>query len=379
MANKPLHIAINARFLLRDRLEGIGRFSFEVIRRMVQEEPETKFTLYFDRKHDPVFEFGPNQQSIDVFPPARHPFLYYLWFNVSLPRRFQKDSPDLFFSPDGYLSLNTRIPQVGVIHDLAFEHFPDAISKTEAWYYRTYFPRYARLARRLCTVSEFSKQDIVSRYGVPKERIDVVYNGATSAFHPVSEDTKLGVRKRLTNGRPYFYYVGSIHPRKNVDRLIRAWTEFRSRTGADVCLVLVGRKAWKFEEVMAGYRESPYRNDIIFTGFVDDTMLNQISAASIALCYVSLFEGFGIPILEAMHSETAVISSQTASMPEVTGSAGLYIDPHDTLSVSRALETMYMSPTLRDEYIAEGRRQREIFSWELTYRAVRESIRKALP
>ena len=361
------HIAVNARLLLHNKLEGIGRFSYEVLKRMVQNNPDVKFSFFFDRKYHPEFIFGPNVEPHVLIPQARHPFLYYWFFHLSVTRKLRKLQPDLFFSPDGYLSLRTPVPQVPVFHDLAFEHFPEFISGIEAWYYRKYFPQYARKATQLLTVSEYSKQDIHTHYKVPKEKITVVYNGASDNFYPISDSEKQEVRDRHTDGEPYFHYVGAIHPRKNLVTLIQAYDRFKAATGSKVKLVIVGRRAWDFEKVIHSYRDSPNQADIRFTGFVDGEELNRLYAASLALCYVPWFEGFGIPIIEAMHSETAVICSNVSSLPEVAGAATLMNDPGDAEAIGESMKKIYEDASFRDSLIQKGRTQRQQFSWDGTY------------
>lgn len=365
--SKPQHIAVNARLLLKDRLEGIGRFSYEVLKRMVERNPEVRFSFFFDRPWHEDFIFGPNVEPHVLIPQARHPFLYYWFFHLSVTRKLRKLKPDLFFSPDGYLSLRTPVPQVPVFHDLAFEHYPEFISRIEAWYYRKYFPQYAQKAQQILTVSQYSKQDLHTLYKVPEEKIHVVYNGASEYFFPIDPAEQQQVREQYAEGKQYFHYVGAIHPRKNLDTLIQAFDQFKKQTGSPVKLLIVGRKAWNFEEVIHSYATSDYKEEIHFTGFVSGEELNRIYAASLCLCYVPWFEGFGIPVIEAMQSETAVICSNVSSLPEVAGDATLMVPPGSPESIAEAMAKVYQSPELRDQLIHKGRTQRTLFSWDKTY------------
>ena len=169
----PLHVAVNARLLLAGRLEGIGRFAHEVLQRLPDRLPEARFSFLFDRPHDPQFVYGPAVQAVELFPPARHPFLYLAWFEGSVAHWLGRHRPDVFFSPDGYLSLRASVPQVPVFHDLAFEHFPQDIDWFHRRHYRNFFPRYARKARRIIAVSECTRQDVIRTYGVPPDKITV--------------------------------------------------------------------------------------------------------------------------------------------------------------------------------------------------------------
>ncbi|MDX5320184.1 MAG: glycosyltransferase, partial [Bacteroidota bacterium] len=244
-----MRIAVNARFLLKDRLEGLGRFSDEVIKRLVQMRKEDEFVLFFDRAYDPQFVYGDNVIPVSVPPQARHPYLYPIWFNYSLPWQFKKFQPGLFFSPDGFLSLRTEIPQLPVIHDLAFEHYPEYVSKTGARYYKKNFPLFAHKAARIATVSEFSKEDIHTCYGINPDQIDVVYNGASSLFSRLDEESLANFKQEKMQGRPWFVYVGALHPRKNIGRLLEAFDAFKHNDNQGYRLVIIGRKAWQTEEL----------------------------------------------------------------------------------------------------------------------------------
>ena len=171
-----MEIVINTRFLVKDKLEGIGRFTFETIKRICQNHPEHTFYLCFDRLYDKEFIFSDNVKPLIIPFQARHPLLWRYWFHTQIPRVLNKLQPDVFVSTDGFTPLETNTPIVNVIHDLNFEHNPHHLPKGVRNYYLKYFPKYARISTRIATVSEFSKQDIAKTYGISNDKIDVVYN-----------------------------------------------------------------------------------------------------------------------------------------------------------------------------------------------------------
>lgn len=371
-------VAVNTRFLLPGQLEGLGRFTDEVLKALVRQHPQTTFHFFFDRSYHPRFLYADNVVPHVLQPPARHPLLYLLFFELAVARKLNKLQPAVFFSPDGYLSLrHKRTPQVGVFHDLAFEHFPRDIDRFHRWHYRRYFPRFARHAARLCTVSEYSKQDIVQRYGISPAKISVVYNGSSGSFRPHSPEECRAVRQHYTGGAPYFIYVGAIQPRKNLDNLLQAFDRFKTATGHPAQLLLTGRKAWNFAEVIRTYNTMTHQQAVHFTGYVSDTELARLYSGALALTYVSRFEGFGLPILEAMHAETPVMAGNTSSMPEVAGPAGLLVDPDAVPEIAQGLTRLATDPRLRQELVARGRLQRERFSWQRTAQAVWQSLQQA--
>ena len=358
------HIAVNTRLLLPGGVEGIGRFSIEILKRMVKNHPETQFSFFFDRPFDEKYIFGPNVTPYKLFPPSRHPILFIWYFEWSVARKLRQLKPDVFFSPDGYLSLRSPVPQVPVFHDLAFERFPEDVKKSEAWHYQRFYPRYAKAAARIIAVSEYTKQDIVERYPVNEDKIEVVYNACADHFYRLPESSHAGVREQYSFGKPFFHCVSAIQPRKNLDNLIKAFNAFKDRTGSEQQLLIVGRKAWNFEKVIHSYRESNYREEIHFTGFVSDEDLNRIYNASSGLVYVPYFEGFGLPIVEAMQTGIPVITSQVSSMPEVAGDAALLVDPHDVKGISEAMERLFKEPDLVRELVHKGEQRKGVFSWD---------------
>jgi glycosyltransferase involved in cell wall biosynthesis len=373
-----LKIAVNTRLLLKNRLEGIGWFSYETLKRICQSHPEHEFYFLFDRKYDEAFLFSDNITPICVSPQARHPFLYYIWFEHSIPGLLKKLRPDVFFSPDGYLSLRTNVKSVNVFHDLNFEHYPQDIPLAGRMYYRHYFPKFAHKATRIATVSEYSKQDIVNTYKVSRDKIDVVYNGANTSYQPVSDVVKQETIQKYSDGKPYFIFVGALHPRKNLVNLFSAYDAFRKQHPEPVNLLIVGAKMWWTKSIENAYRKMVFQKDVIFTGRLETIELNKVLGSALALTYVSYFEGFGIPIVEAFYCDTPVITSNVTSMPEVAGNAGLLINPFSAGSIAEAMLEIARDVNLRNDLIRKGQQQRKKFSWDQTAARVWNTIEKSV-
>jgi glycosyltransferase involved in cell wall biosynthesis len=373
-----LKIAVNTRLLIPGRLDGIGRFADETLRIITTKHPEHEFVFYFDRKPDEQFIYNQNIKPVVLQPPARHPFLFLAWFEASLPLHFMRSKPDVFLSPDGFLSLTTNIKSVGVIHDLNFEHFPEDIPFLVRKYYSNLFPRFARKASRIATVSEYSKSDIANTYHINPKKIDVVYNGAGSIFKPLQLTEKEVTKQKFSQGNEYFFFIGTLHPRKNLVNLFKAFDLFKRNTSGSTKLLLAGARMWWTDEIRLAYEGMEYRDDVIFTGRVTDIELALLMASALALTYVSYFEGFGIPILEAFHCDTPVITSNVTSMPEVAGNAAVLIDPFSITSIADAMQKVASDEGFREKLIVEGRKQREQFSWERTAEKLWECVEKTL-
>lgn len=373
-----MRIAVNTRLLLKDKLEGIGWFTYESLKRIVENHPEHEFIFIFDRKPDPSFSFGKNVKAVLAHPQARHPLLWYLFFEFGVTRALKKYRADIFLSPDGWLSLRTKVPSVTVIHDLNFEAHPAFLPRYIAKYYHRFFPRFARKAKRIATVSEYTKQDIHQRYGIEKDKIDVVYNGANERFHPFGKSEIETVRNQYTKGKPYFLWVGLIHPRKNLENQLRAFEKFKKENPSDIKFLVVGaRYSWSeaLEELTT---KSTYADDIIFLGRQSMDVLISLYGAAHALMYVSYFEGFGIPILEAFYAEIPVVTSTRSSMPEICGSGGITVAPDDVEAIANAMTKAAFDEEARSEMIAEGVKQRQKFSWDKTADALWECLEKVM-
>ncbi len=379
-----MRIAVNTRLLLANRLEGIGWFTHEILRRWVCAHPEHTFYFLFDREPDQAFLFAGNVVPVVLFPPARHPLLWYWFFEYSVTRFLKRRDIDLFVSTDGCMPLHARrrdgrpMPCVDVIHDLGFEHIAGGMRWSHRRYYRYFMPRFACRADLLCTVSDFSRADLAACYGVAADKITVVYNAALASYHPLTEAEKAVVRENVSGGRPYFIYVGSIHRRKNVWRMLQAFDRFKAATGAPHRFVMVGTPMWRDRRMEKAYATLAHKQDILWLGRVEPEALNGLVAASEALVYVSIFEGFGIPVVEAFAAETAVITSNVTSLPEVGGEAACYVDPYDVEAISAGMARVAGDAAYRAELIARGRRQREKFSWDESARRFDEAVARLM-
>lgn len=359
-------IAVNTRLLLQGKLEGIGWFTHETLSRITREHPEHKFIFIFDRPYAEEFIFSENITPIVVSPPTRHPILWYIWFELQIPRILKKYKADLFFSPDGYLSLSTKVRQLAAIHDINFAHRPKDLPWLKAKYYNHFFPKFARKAKRIVTVSYFSKEDINRTYRIDEDKVDVVYNGVNTAYTPTSEEQNMLTKATYSAGKDYFLFIGSLHPRKNICGLLRAFDGFRTSVDSDMKLLIVGESMFKTSDIEMIYEGMRYKGDVVFTGRLGNDELHRVLGASLALTFVPYFEGFGIPVIEAMNAGVPVICSNTTSLPEVGGNAVLYVDPFSLSQIKDAMIKIYQEKEFRDSLIEKGFSQREKFSWDKT-------------
>lgn len=371
-------IAVNTRFLLAEYLEGYGNFVYETFKRITEWHPEHAFVFIFDRPVDKKFVFGPNVTSVTTGPPARHPLLWKFWYDVRVPAVLRKYKADVFVSCDGFCSLTTKVPQCLVVHDLAFLHYPSFIKKSHLFFYKKYTPGFLEKARSVATVSDFSRQDILTQYSNKAREIDVVYSGIKEIFQPISNEVKVATKNKYTDGKEYFVYTGAIHPRKNLINLLKAFSVFKKRQQTNMKLVLTGRLAWKYDTFKVGLKSYKYRNDVILTGYLEENELAKITGSAYGLVYPSLFEGFGVPVLEAMRCDVPVITAAHSAMQEIAGEAAMYADVTSHTDLADKMMLLYKNENLRNELIHKGREVAAQYSWDKTADLLWQSIVKAV-
>jgi glycosyltransferase involved in cell wall biosynthesis len=365
-------IALNARLLIPGKLEGTGRFTHQCYKRIIESRPNDQFLLIFDRQPSDDFSYGNNSSSVQLFPPARRPWLFDLWFDYAITWKLKQWGADAFISTDGYISRRSSIPQLNVIHDINFEHHPEWLPPRFARHFRSRFPEYARKSSKLCTVSEYSRSDISRTYDIDERLISVIPNAPDAAFKPFDSKQRESSRIKFASGNNYHVFVGSIHPRKNIHGIIQAHKAYRNMGGKSD-LVIVGAAMWKEEEFIS--------DNVHWVGRLNDDELVSAIAGADALLYLPFFEGFGVPIIEAMACGVPVIASNTTSIPEVCGGAeAALVNPTDAKGAGEALLRLDEDEIWFKKKSEQGKERAAEFSWdrsaELLSAALDDMLRK---
>jgi glycosyltransferase involved in cell wall biosynthesis len=326
-----MKLAVNARFRGR-AITGVERYALEITQRLAQ--------------------------SIDYLSPTRplHGLRGHWWEQAVLPWQFRGD---LLWSPCNTGPLAVK-RQAVTLHDCAFLDHPECFTRLFAAWYQWLLPRLVRRVACVLTVSEFSKQRIVERLKVPDDRVRVIPNGVNSAFQPAAPEQIEATRQRLQLPARYVLSVGSREPRKNLGRLLQAW-EALAPQQPEVSLVIVGAKNTNT------FREAGVPNDlprVIQTGYLDHADLPLVYAGAELFVYPSLYEGFGLPVLEAMASGTAVVCSNTTALPEVAGNAASLVDPYDVNGLAQAMHDLLQNAAARTQLAAAGVARAKLFSWD---------------
>jgi len=356
---------------LSNKLEGFGWYTYEVVSRIIKNNPDCEFILFFDRAVDPKFIFEGNVKNVVLSPPARHPILFFIWFEWSVRRALKKYKVDVFLSPDGYLSLFSKTPQIHVIHDIGFEHYPKDIPWLASKYLRFFFPRFAKKSRKILTVSNATKNDIVSKYDIAPEKIKVAWNGVSSIYSPFTDKQKESFCLEHTNDKSYFLFVGSIHPRKNVQRLIEAYSLFINETKSNLRLVIIGSNMWQGTSLSIPQN---VKSSVDFTGHLSSEMLSKYMASAFALVYVPYFEGFGLPLVEAMACGIPIISGDKTSLPEIAGNAAVYCNPFDVNEIKTQMINLFSDKKLQQKLSVNALERKNLFCWDNTAKLVWDEV-----
>ena len=365
-------IAINARLLIPGKLEGIGGYTHEICARWIAAHPDDEFLLLFDRKPHADFDYGPNATCRRLLPPARRPMLVDAWFDIAVPRALKRWGAEVFVSMEGYLSRTTCVPQVTVIHDLNFEHHPEWVPARWARHYKTRFPVFARLAARVVTVSEYSQADLCQTYQLPPEKVSVIGNAAGPNFQPVSASDQADWRAKNTAGERYWLFVGSLHPRKNIPGLLAAHRLYRE-AGGQAKLAIAGAHLFAPGQVDA---DQP---DVLWLGRVSRSDLARWTAAAEGLLYLPFFEGFGVPIVEAMAAGTPVVASDVTSIPEVCGdAAAALVAPEDAAAAAEAMHRIETDQAFRTAVVGRGLTRAASFSWDVQAGRMSELVKSVI-
>ncbi|MEK7570706.1 MAG: glycosyltransferase family 1 protein [Patescibacteria group bacterium] len=343
---------------------GISEYAYQLLLQFYRLQP-AGITFHIYLKELPREELPTERKGwkYRVLTPKK------LWTQWRLPLDLYTHfpRPDVFFSMTHYAPRLSPVPTVVAIMDVAYHHFPEAFAKKDLYQLQNWTKYSVEKARRVFAISQSTKNDIIKTYAIPEEKVIVTHLGIkrTVSLTPhVYGMNELKAKYGISDN--FVLFVGTLQPRKNIARLIEAFAKVPKKD--DLQLVIVGKKGWLYEDILAAPQKYGVEKEVKFLHFVPDDELNILYAH--ARCYVlpSLYEGFGLPVLEAMSHNCPVITSNVSSMPEAGGDAALYVDPKDVDDIAKKIEKLVTDNALRKTLIEKGREQIKKFSWEKTAR-----------
>lgn len=357
----------------RNFLTGTGRYIAEIFRALPAAGPGEEFLLYLKPSQRELYpEGGPNgkQHVMEGCPDS--PLRRILWEWRNFCRQLREDEVDLYHGPSNFLPPRKVCPYVLTLHDMIYFRNPARTGyiKAKYWHYYTYSTW--RQADLILTVSEYSAGEIQRFLPVPRERIRVVYNGVhQDYFVPAPEQTRADMRRAIGVERPYVLYVGRLDPDKNLPRLIRAFAQLVESGNRDHMLVLAGARDHRSDELPELAAELGIAERVVFPGYVAQEHLTAVYQEADVFCYPSLNEGFGLPVAEAMAGGTPVVTSNSSSIPEVTGpEAAILVDPESVQELASGLAEA-LRPERKRELSEAGKERAKRFTWE---KAARETL-----
>jgi len=348
---------------------GIGEYAYELLMQFYESQKSKvksqnynlKFKIYL--KNRPIKDF-PKEEGwwgYSVFGPRK------LWTQIALPLNLYltRPRPDVFFTPTHYAPRFSPVPTAVSIMDLSYIHFPEMFKRPDLYQLRNWTAYSVRNAKKVLTISQASKDDIIKEYGVPEDKVIVTYPGVklktqNSKFKDTMQNSKLTDKYGVKGG--YILFVGTIQPRKNIARLIEAFSKIKN----EIQLVIVGKKGWLYEEILETPKKLEIADRVKFLDFVTDEDLPIFYKNAMCFVLPSLYEGFGLPVLEAMQYGCPVITSNVSSLPEAGGDAALYVDPLNVDDIKKNLDLIINNSELRKKLIKKGYEQAARFSWEKT-------------
>jgi glycosyltransferase involved in cell wall biosynthesis len=346
------------------RRAGLGRYAESLARALAAAHPE-RLGLFYNQ------EKGVEPLAGLAYLPCRtialgyKPWRMLIWLGqlgrVGLDRLLA--NAELFHATEHLLLPLRSIPAVLTVHDLIFRHLPAHHKPLNRWYLNATMPLYCRRADHIIAVSENTRRDLVTAYGVPEEKVTVILEAADPRFYPRSAEMVTAARERYGLPPRYLLFVGTIEPRKNLSRLLAAFETVHADRLTDG-LVIVGRPGWLYDSFFAALEASPVRDAVVLPGYVVDEDLPAVYAGAQALVFPSLYEGFGLPVLEAMACGTPVVTSRASSIPEVGGDAALYFDPASVGEMAETIRAMLCDPTTGEEKREQGLTRAAQFSWQ---------------
>lgn len=283
----------------------------------------------------------------------------FLWSQIFLPLRlYQKKDIDIFFSPAHYLPRFCPVPSIVTIHDLSYLYYPEDFLMKDLYQLKNWTEYSLKQAKKIISVSKTTKKDIIKSYGLPEDKIEVVYNGGIRSHseYPVWKDEE-------TKKHPYILYVGTLQPRKNIATLINAFDRLK-KVYPEFKLTIAGKKGWLYDKIFDQVTDMGLEADVYFSDFVTDNQLVYLYKNAFCFVLPSFYEGFGIPVLEAMSYDCPVIASYSSSLPEVGSDACLYFDPNNPLDLVEKITMLKNDSKLREELIKKGKKRIKDFSWE---------------
>ena len=370
-----MRIGIDCRTILNPKggeRAGVGHYTYYLVKALIASSSSHEFVLFFDSRYHKTAEFKQANVKIRHFPFSQYKrFLPFSYSHMLISALLNREKLDVYHSPANVLPYLYRRPSVVTVHDLAIYQHPEWFPKRQKFSTSVLVPRSLQHARQIIAVSEATKSDIIKTFKVSSEKISVIYEGVTKEKCQLMAE---GIAYKYDLKLPYILYVGTIEPRKNIERLVKAYkaTVTKHSSLAKYQLVLAGHRGWNSAAVFKLLNDPVWNNRIKYLNYIPHNDKVSLIAGATVFVFPSLYEGFGLPVLEAMSLGVPVLTSNLSSMPEVVGNAALMVNPNSERSIAEGLAKLLKSNVLREQLAQAGLEQSKKFSWS---KCARETMR----
>ena len=340
---------------------GSGEFCFQLLLSLYSFDKKNEYSIYLPIKPSDDFPRSTDQWRYKVFSAKK------LWTLIGLSKKLRGENLDVFFSPTHYLPVISPKKSIIAIFDVSYLHFPNLFRKKDLYQLKAWGGFSIKKSAKIITISKASKSDIIKAYGVNPDKVAVVYPGLKLINTPLLSMENL--TKKFGISKKYILFVGTIQPRKNIVRLIEAFAKLKNES---LELVIVGKKGWQYKEIFDAPKKFEVDGKVRFLDSVSDDELSSFYKNAEFFILPSLYEGFGLPVIEAMSYGCPVITSNISSLPEAGGDAALYVDPNSVTDIASKMQKLLNDEELKKELIEKGYKQAKKFSWE---KSAKETLR----
>jgi glycosyltransferase involved in cell wall biosynthesis len=373
-----MRIVVNAAFMPENNSRDYIDFLAGSFRRITKNHSQHHFIFICEEKWAELFLNGNNVEVHRIKSRKASAVLWKYWYDVRIPYYLRKYKANLFFSPAGFCSLNTKVPQCIMTGNLSFLQFPSFYTRANLFFYKNHTRKSIQKAKRIITLSEFTKEEIINGYKVDVDAIDVIRNGITDGYSAPTDMAKEEIKKKYTEGKEYFLYTGVIHPSANLINLLKAFSLFKKRQQSNLKLVICGNRADNDKSFTRLLKTYKYRSEINVLIDIPAKERATLISSAYALADVAFANIFYTAIIQAMQSNTPVITSINPAMQEITDGAALYVDPQNPRDIAEAMMQLYKNEKLRNELTVKGGLVGDRYNIDKTAEQLWQVIQKVL-
>ena len=366
-----MRIGIDCRTILnpeKDDLVGITHYTYQLVKHLIHLKDRNEYILFFDKEiaGKNIAKFSKPWVKIKYFPFLQYKkFLPVAYSHFLISAFLKRENLDILHSPTPYLPVSYNAPSVVTVHDLTIYKFPQLFPPGQFLNVKIIIPNALKTAKKIIAVSQSIKQDLEKIFKIPENKIEVIYNGINKELFNESPKLEIEkIKKQYHIKENYILFLGTLEPRKNIETLIEAYELFQKNSIIKYQLVIAGKEGWMAEKIHKKAAHSPYKNEIIFTGYINPENLNALFSEAKVFVFPSLHEGFGMPVIEAMAKKIPVITSNIESLPEITADSAILINPKKKEEICKALELILNNEKLKIELIKKGFERAKEFCWE---------------